>query len=102
MNGWSGARAGFSHCSYVFVTTERPVDPHQLAGFRVVAGDTFFGAPLFLSDRESVDDNKTRPTFAYVDTPKQFGRRRPWLAMPCIAAPRAPGRKPWETVSMGN
>ncbi len=34
--------------------------------------------------------------------PKAFGRRPAWLAMPCIAAPCAPGRKPWETVSMGH
>ncbi len=39
--------------------------------------------------------------------PKAFGRpmafrRAAWLAMPGIAAPRAPGRKPWETVSMGH
>ncbi len=39
--------------------------------------------------------------------PKAFGRpmalgRGAWLAMPGIAAPRAPGRKPWETVSMGH
>ncbi len=34
--------------------------------------------------------------------PKAFGRRPAWLAMPGIAAPRAPGRKPWETVSMGH
>ena len=34
--------------------------------------------------------------------PKAFGRRRPWLAMPRIAAPRAPGRKPWEAVSMSH
>ena len=34
--------------------------------------------------------------------PKAFGLRPAWLAMPCIAAPRAPGRKPWETVSMGH
>ncbi len=34
--------------------------------------------------------------------PKAFGRRPAWLAMPRIAAPRAPGRKPWETVSMGH
>ena len=33
--------------------------------------------------------------------PKAFGRRRAWLPMSRIAAPRAPGRKPWETVSMG-
>ncbi len=37
--------------------------------------------------------------------PKVFGRPvalrwGAWLAMPCIAAPRAPGRKPWEAVSM--
>ncbi len=30
------------------------------------------------------------------------GRRPAWLAMLRIAAPRAPGRKPWETVSMGH
>ena len=39
--------------------------------------------------------------------PKAFGRpntfvRCAWLPMPRIAAPRAPGRKPWETVSMGH
>ena len=34
--------------------------------------------------------------------PEAFGRRPAGLAMPCIAAPRAPGRKPWETVSMGH
>ncbi len=38
--------------------------------------------------------------------PKAFGpgggQRPPWFAMPRIAAPRAPGRKPWETVSMGH
>ncbi len=38
--------------------------------------------------------------------PKVFGRRPPWLAMPRIATPRAPGRKPLakrlgEAVSMG-
>ncbi len=38
--------------------------------------------------------------------PKAFGRpmafgRGAWLAMPRIATPRAPGRKPWETASMG-
>ena len=32
--------------------------------------------------------------------PKAFGRCRPRLAMPGIATPRAPGRKPWEAVSM--
>ncbi len=30
-----------------------------------------------------------------------FGQRPAWLAMPSIAAPRAPNRKPWEAVSMG-
>ncbi len=34
--------------------------------------------------------------------PKAFGLRRAWLAMSRIATPRAPGRKPWETVSMGH
>ncbi len=39
--------------------------------------------------------------------PKAFGlpmafRRGAWLPMSRIAAPRAPGRKPWETVSMGH
>ncbi len=29
-------------------------------------------------------------------------RRGRWLPMPRIAAPRAPGRKPWEAVSMGH
>ncbi len=29
-------------------------------------------------------------------------RRGAGLAMPGIAAPRAPGRKPWETVSMSH
>ncbi len=39
--------------------------------------------------------------------PKAFGRpmalrRGAWLAMSRIATPRAPGRKPWETVSKGH
>ncbi len=38
--------------------------------------------------------------------PKGFrpggGRRRTWLPMSRIATPRAPSRKPWETVSMGH
>ncbi len=39
--------------------------------------------------------------------PKAFGRpmalrRGAWLPMSRIATPRAPGRKPWETVSMGH
>ncbi len=34
--------------------------------------------------------------------PKAFGRRPAWLPMSHIATPRAPGRKPWETVSMGH
>ncbi len=34
--------------------------------------------------------------------PKAFGRRPAWLAMSRIATPRAPCRKPWETVSMGH
>ncbi len=39
--------------------------------------------------------------------PKAFGlpmalRRGAWLAMSRIATPRAPGRKPWEAVSMGH
>jgi hypothetical protein len=32
--------------------------------------------------------------------PKAFGRCRAWLPMSRIATPRAPGRKPWEAVSM--
>ncbi len=32
--------------------------------------------------------------------PRAFGRRHVWLPMSRIATPRAPGRKPWETVSM--
>ncbi len=34
--------------------------------------------------------------------PKAFGRRPAWLPMSRIATPRAPGRKPWEAVSMGH
>ena len=39
--------------------------------------------------------------------PKAFGlritlRRGAWLPMSRIATPRAPGRKPWEAVSMGH
>ncbi len=39
--------------------------------------------------------------------PKAFGRpmafrRGTWLPMSRIATPRAPGRKPWESVSMGH
>ncbi len=31
---------------------------------------------------------------------KDFGRRPAWLAVLRTATPRAPGRKPWEAVSM--
>ncbi len=34
--------------------------------------------------------------------PKAFGPRHAWLPMSRIATPRAPGRKPWEAVSMGH
>ena len=34
--------------------------------------------------------------------PNAFGRRRLRLAMPRIVTPRAPGRKPWEAVSMSH
>ena len=34
--------------------------------------------------------------------PKAFGRCRARLPMSRIATPRAPGRKPWEAVSMGH
>ncbi len=34
--------------------------------------------------------------------PKGFGRRPARLAVPHTATPRAPGRKPWEAVSMGH
>ncbi len=34
--------------------------------------------------------------------PKGFGQRPAWLAMPRIATPRAPCRKPWEAVTMGH
>ncbi len=34
--------------------------------------------------------------------PKAFGLRRARLPMSRIATPRAPGRKPWEAVSMGH
>ncbi len=33
---------------------------------------------------------------------KAFGLRREWLPMSRIATPPAPGRKPWEAVSMGH
>ena len=41
----------------------------------------------------------TRPERRF---PKAFGLRRTWLPMSRIATPRAPCRKPWETVSMGH
>ncbi len=42
------------------------------------------------------------PTQPERPLPKAFGRRPAWLPMPRIATPRAPGRKPWEAVSMGH
>ncbi len=33
---------------------------------------------------------------------KAFGQRRAWLAMPRIATPHAPCRKPWQTVPTGH
>ena len=49
-------------------------------------------------------DSPARPERQF---PKAFGRpmafrRGAWLPMSRIATPRAPGRRPWETVSMGH
>ena len=75
---------------------DRAGDPSgQRAGRREAAGDAGHrqGFPT------PAGGSPARPERRF---PKAFGRRPAWLGMPCIAAPRAPGRKPWETVSMGH
>ncbi len=59
--------------------------------------------------QENADADVQRNLEAFLDklVPKAFGRPiafrwRAWLPMSRIATPRAPGRKPWETVSMGH
>ncbi len=42
-----------------------------------------------------------RPLKQPAPDPEAFGRRPARLAMPRIAAPCTPGRKPWKGVSMG-
>ena len=70
------------------------------AGWREAAGDAGHRQGLPTPGGGS----PTRPERRF---PKAFGRpnafgRGAWLPMPRIAAPCAPGRKPWETVSMGH
>ena len=75
------------------------------AGSREAAGDAghrqgFPSPPPIRPAGDSPDRPERR-------LPKVFGRpnscgRGAGLAMPGIAAPRAPGRKPWEAVSMGH
>ncbi len=72
----------------------------QGAGRREAAGDA--GHRLGL--RTPSGGSPARPERRL---PKAFGRRitwrwGTWLPMSRIAAPRAPGRKPWEAVSMGH
>ncbi len=55
--------------------------------------------------REAAGDARHRQGFPTPSggSPARPERRRPaWLAMPHIATPRAPGRKPWEAVSMSH
>jgi len=75
---------------------DRAGDPSgQRAGRRQAAGDAGHrqGLPT------PAGGSPARPERRF---PKAFGRRPASLAMSRIAAPRAPGRKPWETVSMGH
>ena len=80
---------------------DRVGDPSgQRAGRREAAGDAGHrqGFPT------PAGGSPARPERRF---PKAFGRpnafgRGAWLAMSHIATPRAPGRKPWETVSMGH
>ncbi len=74
--------------------------PGHRAGRREAAGDAGHRRGL---PRPS-GGSPARPARRF---PKAFGlpmalRRGAWLAMFRIATPRAPGRKPWETVSMGH
>ncbi len=80
---------------------DRAGDPSgQGAGRREAAGDAGhrqgFPTPAQIP---TVAGSPARPERRL---PKAFGRRPAWLAMPRIATPRAPNRKPWETVSMGH
>ena len=80
---------------------DRAGDPSgQWAGRREAAGDAGHrrGFPT------PSGGSPARPERRF---PKAFGlpmalRRGAWLAMSRIATPRAPGRMPWEAVSMGH
>ncbi len=72
----------------------------QWAGSREAAGDAGHRQGLPTPSGSSPARPERR-------LPKAFGlpmafRRGAWLPMSRIAAPRAPGRKPWEAVSMGH
>ena len=79
--------------------------PGQRAGRREAAGDAGHrqGLPMPPPIRPlpvRLPDRNGRFPKAF-GLPNAIGRGA-GLAMPGIAAPRAPGRKPWETVSMGH
>ncbi len=84
---------------------DRAGDPSgQRAGRREAAGPAGHRQGFPTPPRAPAAGSPARPERRL---PKAFGlpiafRRGAWLAMPCIAAPRAPGRKPWEAVSMGH
>ncbi len=73
--------------------------PGQWAGRREAAGPAGHRQGIPTPPRAPAAGSPARPERRL---PKAFGRRPAWLAMPCIAAPRAPSRKPWEAVSMGH
>ncbi len=70
----------------------------QWAGSREAAGPAGHRQGFPTPPRAPAAGSPARPERRL---PKAFGRRPAWLAMPCIAAPRAPGRKSWEAVSLG-
>ncbi len=78
---------------------DRAGDPSgQRVGRREAAGDAGHrqGFPTPAPNRLLPVRLRDRRRF-----PKAFGPRRARLPMSPIAKPRAPGRKPWETVAMG-
>ncbi len=92
-------RRGLYQGALIMTHRERAGDPPgQWAGRREAAGDAGHrqGFPT------PAGGSPARPERRL---PKAFGRpiaikRGTWLPMSRIATPRAPGRKPWETVSM--
>ncbi len=89
---------------------DRAGDPSgQRAGRREAAGDAGHRQGFPTPAHSPADGSPARPErrLPQVLWAGAFGRpmafrRGAWLAMSRIAASRAPGRKPWEPVSMGH